>query len=330
MNLVSIIVPIYKVEAYLRECVDSILAQTYRDIEVILVDDGSPDACPAICDEYAARDSRVRAIHKENGGVSSARNAGLDVARGDLIGFVDSDDWIAEDMIDILVRDMFSSEADISICGMLDVFLDGTISQGRSPQKSLYVTDEAIRLILKDELTSYVWNKLYRKHVFSDIRFVDGQLFEDVLIMHKLFEKARKISVVHEDKYYYRHREHSITASTFLNVDLAIQDYDAWRQRFLYAEKIYPDLLPFLTEALWFRIKRIYRTAARLRARGEAVDLARARSNFEDFQNLALYSNGNFCWENFRQIGWNKYILFRMLPGLYFSLAKWHYVLFRK
>ncbi len=119
---ISIIVPVYKVEPYLRKCVDSILAQTFTDFEVILVDDGSPDNSGKICDEYASKDSRVRVIHKENGGLSSARNAGIDVARGKYLGFVDSDDYIEKDMYELLYDNIVKEQADLSICGIYDIY----------------------------------------------------------------------------------------------------------------------------------------------------------------------------------------------------------------
>lgn len=119
---ISIIVPVYKVEPYLRKCVDSILAQTFTDFEVILVDDGSPDNSGKICDEYASKDSRVRVIHKKNGGLSSARNAGIDVARGKYLGFVDSDDYIEKDMYELLYDNIVKEQADLSICGIYDVY----------------------------------------------------------------------------------------------------------------------------------------------------------------------------------------------------------------
>ncbi|EGP5489252.1 glycosyltransferase, partial [Enterococcus faecium] len=119
---ISIIVPVYKVEPYLRKCVDSILAQTFTDFEVILVDDGSPDNSGKICDEYASKDSRVRVIHKKNGGLSSARNAGIDVARGKYLGFVDSDDYIEKDMYELLYDNIVKEQADLSICGIYDIY----------------------------------------------------------------------------------------------------------------------------------------------------------------------------------------------------------------
>ena len=125
---ISIIVPVYKVEPYLRKCLDSIVGQTYQKLEIILVDDGSPDSCGAICDAYAARDERIRVIHKENGGVASARNAGLDAATGDYIGWVDSDDWIEADMFECLLKGAEDYDADIVVCGREDSYPDHNLS----------------------------------------------------------------------------------------------------------------------------------------------------------------------------------------------------------
>lgn len=121
----SIIVPVYKVEQYLDKCVESILAQTFTDYEIILVDDGSPDNCGQMCREWERRDGRIRTIHKENGGLSDARNAGIDIAKGDYIGFVDSDDYIKPDMFEVLVANLERNNADISMCGYMDVYANG-------------------------------------------------------------------------------------------------------------------------------------------------------------------------------------------------------------
>ena len=133
--LVSVIVPVYKVEKYLDKCVESIVGQTYKNLEIILVDDGSPDNCPAMCDKWADRDSRIKVIHKQNGGVSSARNAGIDAVQGEFIGFVDSDDWLEPDMYDCLVKNALEYNADISRCGYFVDWSDHTSYVGSTEKK---------------------------------------------------------------------------------------------------------------------------------------------------------------------------------------------------
>lgn len=212
----SIIVPVYKVESYLRRCVDSILAQTFTDFELILVDDGSPDGCPAICDEYAEKDSRVKVIHKENGGLSDARNAGLDIAQGEYIGFVDSDDWIHPEMYEVLYDHANRERADIAQIKLLQ-FLDGTepldISIEGQKTESLIFTNQ--QLVDEYYTSRYavnctVCNKLYRKEIFSHIRFPVGCYYEDSAIELRTYEAANKIVVTPIPLYYYRQRQGSI------------------------------------------------------------------------------------------------------------------------
>ena len=170
MPEISIIVPVYKVEKYLDTCVRSILEQTFADFELILVDDGSPDRCGALCDAYAAEDERIIVIHKENGGLSSARNAGIEAARGNYIGFVDSDDSIAPDMYHFLYENMKKEQADLSMCGLFDVYA------GREPKRlpeyyRVMGPEEAVEMVLKAETASVsAVNKLYKKEIFDGIR----------------------------------------------------------------------------------------------------------------------------------------------------------------
>ena len=188
-GLLSIIVPVYKVESYLPRCVDSILAQTVSDLELILVDDGSPDRCGAICDEYAARDSRVRVIHKENGGLSSARNAGIDIARGQWLGFVDSDDYITPDCYEKLLSCARRRNVKLVCAGRWDVS-EKTVEMtpGLCPEKEETVSgmELARRIFTWDHLDSAAWDKLYRAELFSDIRYPLGRVNEDTPVTYRL------------------------------------------------------------------------------------------------------------------------------------------------
>ena len=180
--LISVIVPVYNVEDYLSKCVASILAQSYKNLQVILVDDGSTDRCPEICDDIAKRESRVQTIHKKNGGLSSARNAGIDAANGDFLAFVDSDDYIAPDMYEYLYRNMAETESDISICGKYVVYENGRLilKQDQSILCLVMDSEEAIRRMcsFRDYDTSSC-DKLYKRELFSSIRFPLGKLCED-------------------------------------------------------------------------------------------------------------------------------------------------------
>ena len=206
---ISIIVPIYKVEVYLRRCIDSILRQTYQNIEIILVDDGSPDGCGAICDAYAAKDDRIRVIHKENGGLSDARNAGLDVATGDYIGFVDSDDWIAPDMYAYLLDGLTRSNADVAICEYYNVFPKRRRATRRDAERHFY-GDRAVEALLQLKIGNYAWNKLYKRALWDDLRFAVGEKYEDVRVMYRLFGKCSHVVALPEPKYFYLQNDFGI------------------------------------------------------------------------------------------------------------------------
>ncbi|NTJ52570.1 glycosyltransferase [Enterococcus faecium] len=212
---ISIIVPVYKVEPYLRKCVDSILAQTFTDFEVILVDDGSPDNSGKICDEYASKDSRVRVIHKKNGGLSSARNAGIDVARGKYLGFVDSDDYIEKDMYELLYDNIVKEQADLSICGIYDVY-EGKKPVNKPTIKKTVTATEGLLLILHGNIISvHAVNKLYKRELFSTLRYPEGKYHEDSFVIVDLLDRCKKIAIDSKQKYYYYHRLDSINTETF-------------------------------------------------------------------------------------------------------------------
>ncbi len=220
MPEISVIVPVYRVEPYLRQCVDSILSQTFTDFELILVDDGSPDNCGAICDEYALKDSRVRVIHKQNGGLSDARNAGIDMAKGEFLTFIDSDDLVAPEYLNRLYRSIKSSAAEISICNMLP-FKDGSSPQieeqnsndskriisGRDACLSIYRMDGTVPIM--------AWGKLYKSSLFNGIRYPVGLIHEDDATTPKLFYLANKIAQIGDKLYLYRSRADSIMSQPF-------------------------------------------------------------------------------------------------------------------
>ena len=209
--LLSIIVPVYDVERYLPKCMDSILAQTFTDFELILVDDGSPDNCPALCDAAAAKDARIRVIHQKNGGLSAARNAGLDAARGAWIGFVDSDDYIAPEMYEALYQAVQSTGADLALCDYAEV------DEAGAPCQSMHIRlekkDFTGRDLLKNATDSTIqpaWNKLYRRDVFAQLRYPEGKLNEDLFLIPEICLNTQKAVVVPRALYYYVQRGGSI------------------------------------------------------------------------------------------------------------------------
>ena len=221
-SLVSVIVPIYKVEDYLDECVKSIVGQTYKNIEIILVDDGSPDHCPQKCDEWAKNDLRIRVVHKQNGGLSSARNAGLDVAKGEYIAFVDSDDFITPDYVEVMYNRICNDKSVGIVSGMIYRYTNGQTT----PFKKLWdLKDERItssdkfRISSINQTVSYtVWNKIYRAELLDNVRFREGRTNEDTLFMYDLGKAMvdadySMVEVPHY-VYYYRYREDSICTST--------------------------------------------------------------------------------------------------------------------
>lgn len=214
MKKISVIVPVYNVEKYLNRCVDSILAQTYQNLEIILVDDGSSDNCPQICDDYAQKDSRVRVIHKENGGLSDARNAGLDVATGYYVGFVDSDDYISPDMYSQLYDRIKGDESYIANCIYVRAFDSGETMPSRVPHN----TDEDIATSnYLEELLLHIGDvsvctKLFPRVLIGDLRFVVGKLNEDLLFMIQLLKNIQGIKFVGQLGYYYYVREKSISS----------------------------------------------------------------------------------------------------------------------
>lgn len=213
---ISVIVPVYKVEQYLNRCVDSILAQTYKTLEIILVDDGSPDKCGAVCDEYAARDGRIRVIHKPNGGLSSARNAGIDIATGDYIAFVDSDDWIEPDTYEHLLAAALRHDVKLVCAGRYDVSsATGEKTRGLCPPREEVVTGKemARRIFLWENMDSASWDKLYHQSLFREIRFPLGKIVEDVPIMYLIALDAGRVCMCDKPVYNYYHRPGSITTA---------------------------------------------------------------------------------------------------------------------
>lgn len=210
---ISIIVPIYKVEPYLRRCLDSIVGQTYRDLEIILVDDGSPDNCGTICDEYAARDRRIKVIHKENGGVSSARNAGLEIAAGEWIGWVDPDDWIEPDMYEYLLTNAIAHNADVSVCE-IRYFLNGVRMEPffeHYDEVKVLDREQAIEMYLERNMHDGCVNKLYRRELWEGLRFPDYRVAEDMLALWEIFQRANITVRLPDDKYFYYRNSSSAT-----------------------------------------------------------------------------------------------------------------------
>lgn len=219
--LISVIVPIYNVECYLKTCIDRIVNQTYSNLEIILVDDGSPDKCPEICDEYEKNDSRVKVIHQENGGLAHARNVGIANSNGAYLTFVDSDDYVSNDYVASLYKGLIESDADISIASLI-VFKESEsscVSQERTPFVEIAKNDyfkEYVSIKAEKSMPFITaWNKLYKKELFEGIKYPKGKLYEDAFTTYKLIEKAKKIVYSTTKLYFYRLNSQSILGQSF-------------------------------------------------------------------------------------------------------------------
>lgn len=213
--LISVVVPIYKVEDFLEKCVESLINQTYKNIEIILVDDGSPDNCPKMCDEFSKKDKRIRVIHKKNGGLSDARNKGIDIAKGKYITFIDSDDYVSVDYIEYLYKVLTKYNAKISTCGHYICFDKKTVEKTSDETKKVAKMDAFKDILYDREIDICAWGKLYELDLFKDIRYPKGKIFEDTATTYKLFDLCEYIAVGKECKYYYIMRDNSITNKNF-------------------------------------------------------------------------------------------------------------------
>ena len=195
MALISVIIPVYKVEEYLENCIQSVIKQTVSDLEIILVDDGSPDQCPEICDLWADKDSRIKVIHKENGGLSDARNAGLDIAQGEYLSFVDSDDWIAPDMYEIMLEALKREQADICACGIMGCYPSRNVPMPVCPAAG--DSKRFFSMLYSDALYPVAaCNKLYKRECWSKLRFPKGRICEDSENW-MILDDNRQLAVVH-------------------------------------------------------------------------------------------------------------------------------------
>lgn len=239
--LISVIVPVYKVQAYLEQCVQSILSQTYKELQVVLVDDGSPDNCGEMCDGLAHTDARIQVIHKSNGGLSDARNAGIAQAKGDYFAFIDSDDWVANEYIEYLYRGI-ECGGDISVCNFFTVRGKNEIPW-RKPSDvfSVMSSMEAVKnMLYAESFDTSAWGKLFPRACFDEIEFPRGMLYEEVATTYRLLLTQKTVSVGRKPLYYYRMRAESIVNSAF---DIRCMDMLTNTQRiYVYAAEKAPEL----------------------------------------------------------------------------------------
>ncbi len=251
MDLISVIVPIYNVEKYVNKCVGSIVNQTYTNLEIILVDDGSPDRCPEICDEWAKKDSRIKVIHKKNGGLSDARNAGMKIASGDYIAFVDSDDWIAPEMYERLLMAIKNDNSDIAACAVKMVWEDGSSSKLLTLRTNCVLSqyEAQSELLSEKKLKQPVFYKLYRMENIRHIPFEKGKYHEDVFWSYQAIGCAKRVSLSDYIGYFYLQRIESIMGSGYSLKRLDAME--AYCNRYEYFKEYFPELQQKALCSIW-------------------------------------------------------------------------------
>lgn len=236
MPLISVIIPVYNVSKYVTRCVESVQNQTYVNLQILLIDDGSTDESGNICDELAAGDTRIQVIHQENGGLSAARNTGLEAAKGEYVFFVDSDDWIEPETIGGLYEWMLENDAEIGACGVryaYDIGKEDVELAFTSGNANVWSGRGSIReLILTNNICSVAWNKLYKKSLWGDIRFPEGKLHEDEFTIYKVLFRSKKVCFTPKLWYNYFQRSGSIMAE--LKSSASLDKLEALLQRYHY------------------------------------------------------------------------------------------------
>lgn len=318
MARLTIIVPVYKVEKYLDKCINSVLKQSFQDYELILVDDGSPDKCGEMCDAYAAQDKRIRVIHKENGGLSSARNAGLEIASTELIAFLDSDDEIDKDMYASMLARLDQDNLDVVCCDTFIVRGEKKKFKPRYKTDKTFVDKEAVNEILNGNLDNSAVNKVYKLDLFGDIRYPEGRVYEDVATTYKLFFKAKRVGYICKPFYYYYKREGSIVASAF-NSKSRYDNFLGYQERLAFAKK---HNLDCVDDCIYELMRTALATATAFFANGEDENSDRFKS-VERF--IYKYQKHAVCARlKFKEkvLVWG-IINFRLLNCAYATMSGW-------
>lgn len=241
--MISVIVPVYNVEKYLERCVKSIAAQTYKDLEILLIDDGSTDKSGKMCDDFQQTDSRIKAFHKQNGGLSDARNYGIEHSAGEFISFVDSDDYIDEKMLETLHRLITENDADLAVCSAMDVFEDKEVTQVKEIKEFNLNKVESYKYMLRGNGIPSACNKLYKRQTVGNVRFPVGKLYEDGFFTPQILKRVEKTAVTSKPMYYYFRRADSITTKPFRKGDLdVIEAYDKCVKQ---VKELCPEALPY-------------------------------------------------------------------------------------
>ncbi|MFD1040618.1 glycosyltransferase family 2 protein [Virgibacillus byunsanensis] len=266
---ISIIVPVYNSSPYIRKCIESIQVQTFKNFELILVNDGSIDQSGDICDQYARNDSRIKVVHKENGGVSSARNAGLNIAKGEFISFVDGDDWIYKDMFEKLYNLCRKSESDISICSIYRELNGDIVHIKREELVKEMDNIEAMKQLFTGKYFRFaVWAKLYKKHCFNDIRYPEDRRLDDLPTTYKVVSKANKVVYTNYTGYIYVWRDNSILTSTYNEKKLDV--FLGWDEIIAFMNENYPQLSEeYMSCFVYYSMDHVYKILNQVKDPGE-------------------------------------------------------------
>ena len=296
MDKISVVVPVYNVEKYLEKCLNSIINQTYKNIEIIVVDDGSTDSCGQLCDEYAIMDKRIIVIHKKNGGLSDARNVGIDNATGKFICFIDSDDYVESNMIEKLYSVCKETNSDICCCGK---FIENTSNTKISNSKDFFIcsSEEALeRMLTINDIETSAWDKIYKTSLFknNDIKYPVNEIYEDMSTTYKVIDKAEKICHIPIPLYHYVIRNDSISHSPFYRKQLQLITNSQIIKEFIYSK--YPKLNEAAEYFYYLQLITI-------------LQKIKYSSNFNDNKDIYEKLNNDFK-ESFFKILKNKYMSF--------------------
>ena len=243
--MVSVIVPVYNVEKYIKRCIESILVQTYTDFELLLIDDGTTDMSSQYCKEYASKDPRIKYVYKNNGGLSDARNTGLDLASGDYICFVDGDDYIESDLLEIAIQQIQNSDSDMCVFGWyIEYNGQKKVGNYRLSDSRINANDAQKILLSPEGFQSFAWNKIYKAELWEDIRYPIGKYYEDIYTTYKIIDKCERIKLINKPLYIYIQRKGSI--SNHMSYSKAKDYYEGCCMRGKYIEQRYPEVRPYI------------------------------------------------------------------------------------
>lgn len=258
---ISVIIPVYNVKDYLNKCLDSVMQQTYKNLEIVVIDDGATDGSQNICDEYASKDGRIKVIHKVNGGLSDARNVGYSESSGKYIFFLDSDDWLEKNTIEILYEALLRYDADIAVANYFYQYESYCASANVIEEVQVYNRSQAMRELLRNNLIkNFAWGKLYKRELLEQYTFPVGKLFEDTYWTHLIFNQARKIILVKEELVHYFQRSTSIS---YMFDVRKLHILDGYMERREFVKKEYPELLYLIDETMISLITSLYMDSMR-------------------------------------------------------------------